>query len=61
MRFELPGLSVGPTDTDLKRLERHRLVIQAPDGTEGIRAAALGLSVEEFCQLRESLSALRRR
>ena len=58
MRFERPGLSSGPTDTDLQRLERHRLIIRAAGGPEDVQAAILDLSVEECRRLRNALIAL---
>lgn len=62
MRFELPGLTAGPTDDELGRLHRHRIVVQAPADPqdEARRAAALGLSVEAVRALDASLAALRR-
>ena len=60
MRVEIPGLHTGSTDTDLARLSRHELVVRHGTAQDGLSAARLGLSVEQFRALQASLAALRR-
>ena len=61
MRFELPGLTFGPTDSDLEHLARHQLRLEDADPQpEEEQARALGLTVEQWRAFQASLRELRR-
>lgn len=62
MKFELPGLTFGPTDGEIERLGRHRPMVRvaADPESETAQAAALKLSAEGLRRLRAALDALRR-
>ena len=61
MKFEIPGLTLGPTDQDVERLERSRLVVRPPSEEldETAQAQALGLTVEQWRTFKHSLERLR--
>lgn len=62
MRFEIPGLHAGLTDTDVARVSRHELIVRqgtAEDEAEAARRR-LGLSAAQFRALQASLAALKR-
>ncbi|MFC6592308.1 hypothetical protein ACFP81_10080 [Deinococcus lacus] len=61
MKFEIPGLTLGPTDTDLERLERSQLVVRPPSEglDEAAQAAALGLTLAQWRAFQASLESLR--
>ena len=61
MRFDLPGLTLGPTDKDVEHLARHQLRLEdANQQPEEEQAKALGLTLEQWRTLQESLYGLRR-
>ncbi len=61
MRFDLPGLTLGPTDSDLEHLARHQLRLEdAQQQSEEEQARALGLTLEQWRTLQASLRDLRR-
>lgn len=61
MKFEIPGLTWGPTDQDVERLDRSRLVVRPPSEEldETARAQALGLTVEQWRTFKDSVQKLR--
>lgn len=61
MKFEIPGLTLGPTDWEVEHLERSRLVVRPPaeELDEAAQAQALGLTVEQWRVFKHSLERLR--